>query len=280
MTDSSPTPESEAALRRIEASPEVKQALFADREFLTENFWSDHPELLDDEQCALLLLDLLLHEPLQEHLARVVFTRDEQGRQLAYPDTCVGTDSHTPMVNGLGVVAWGVGGIEAEAAMLGQPLYQPMPIVVGFRLDALGAIGELEPFDRGRYAGPVGWVDASGDGDWAIALPAVLLVINGLPLMTNGGLSSAYDVENLDQYYTDCVIGGPGAFMIPVNEWSQFPEAIRRKLVLELAGPLSPHWRTETGNGAQIVLAQAAPGMDCLIGEKLWRDRQWMWQDR
>ena len=58
--------------------------------------------------------------------------------------------------------------------------------------------------------------------------------------MTNGGLSSAYDVGDLDKYYADCVIGGPGAFMIPVNDWSQFPEAIRRKLVLELAGPLSP----------------------------------------
>ena len=61
------------------------------------------------------------------------------------------------------------------------------------------------------------------------------ITINGLPLMTNGGLTSAYDVEDLDQYYADCVIGGPGAFMIPVNDWSQFPEAIRRKLVLELA---------------------------------------------
>ncbi len=63
--------------------------------------------------------------------------------------------------------------------------------------------------------------------------------------MTNGGLSSVYDVTDLDQYYTDCVIGGPGAFMIPVNDWSQFPEAIRRKLVLELAGPLSPAWLAE-----------------------------------
>ncbi len=54
---------------------------------------------------------------------------------MLLPDTLVGTDSHTTMINGLGVVGWGVGGIEAEAAMLGQPLYQPMPIVVGFRLD-------------------------------------------------------------------------------------------------------------------------------------------------
>jgi aconitate hydratase len=54
---------------------------------------------------------------------------------VAFPDTLVGTDSHTTMINGLGVVGWGAGGIEAEAALLGQPLYQPMPVVVGFRLD-------------------------------------------------------------------------------------------------------------------------------------------------
>jgi len=56
----------------------------------------------------------------------------------AFPDTLIGTDSHTTMINGLGVVGWGVGGIEAEAALLGQPLYQPMPVVIGFRL-----VGEL-----------------------------------------------------------------------------------------------------------------------------------------
>ena len=55
--------------------------------------------------------------------------------------------------------------------------------------------------------------------------------------------------SNLDQYYTDCVIGGPGAFMIPVNDWTQFPEAIRRKLVLELAGPASRLWAAEEDGG-------------------------------
>src|SRR5690625_1553733 len=69
-----------------------------------------------------------------EHLSRVVFTKEEDGIVQAYPDTCVGTDSHTPMVNGLGVLAWGVGGIEAEAAMLGQPVSMLVPRVVGFKL--------------------------------------------------------------------------------------------------------------------------------------------------
>ncbi len=76
----------------------------------------------------------IVHQVNLEHLSRVVFTRDDDGVMLAYPDTCVGTDSHTPMVNGLGIVAWGVGGIEAEAAMLGQPISMLIPRVVGFKL--------------------------------------------------------------------------------------------------------------------------------------------------
>jgi len=73
----------------------------------------------------------IVHQVNLEYLARVVFTSD---RGQAYPDTLVGTDSHTPMINGLGVLGWGVGGIEAEAAMLGQPISMLMPKVVGFRL--------------------------------------------------------------------------------------------------------------------------------------------------
>ena len=77
----------------------------------------------------------IVHQVNIEHLARVVFTRAGQdGATLAYPDTCVGTDSHTTMVNGIGVVGWGVGGIEAEAAMLGQPVSMLIPRVVGFKL--------------------------------------------------------------------------------------------------------------------------------------------------
>lgn len=76
----------------------------------------------------------IVHQVNIEHLARVLFSREENGELTAYPDTCVGTDSHTPMVNGLGVVGWGVGGIEAEAAMLGQPVSMLIPRVVGFKL--------------------------------------------------------------------------------------------------------------------------------------------------
>ncbi|KRF07051.1 aconitate hydratase [Nocardioides sp. Soil777] len=77
----------------------------------------------------------IVHQVNIEHLARTVFTREVDGELQAYPDTCVGTDSHTTMVNGIGVVGWGVGGIEAEAAMLGQPVSMLIPRVVGFKLN-------------------------------------------------------------------------------------------------------------------------------------------------
>lgn len=76
----------------------------------------------------------IVHQVNIERLARVIFEREIDGVRYAYPDTCVGTDSHTTMVNGLGVVGWGVGGIEAEAAMLGQPVSMLIPRVVGFKL--------------------------------------------------------------------------------------------------------------------------------------------------
>jgi aconitate hydratase len=76
----------------------------------------------------------IVHQVNLEYLARVIFSEESGGETLAYPDTLVGTDSHTTMVNGLGVVGWGVGGIEAEAAMLGQPISMLIPEVVGFRL--------------------------------------------------------------------------------------------------------------------------------------------------
>ncbi|NIS82373.1 MAG: aconitate hydratase AcnA [Anaerolineales bacterium] len=80
----------------------------------------------------------IVHQVNLEFLAHVVLTKEDQGETLAFPDTLVGTDSHTTMINGLGVLGWGVGGIEAEAVILGQPIVMPAPEVVGFRL-----VGEL-----------------------------------------------------------------------------------------------------------------------------------------
>ena len=76
----------------------------------------------------------IVHQVNLEYLARVVFVQEEGGKRTAYPDTLVGTDSHTTMINGLGVLGWGVGGIEAEAAMLGQPVSMLIPLVVGVKL--------------------------------------------------------------------------------------------------------------------------------------------------
>src|SRR5579871_3233834 len=82
----------------------------------------------------------IVHQVNLEFLGRVVFENDAAGTLQAYPDTVVGTDSHTTMINGLGVLGWGVGGIEAEAAMLGQPVTMLIPQVIGFRLS-----GSLKP---------------------------------------------------------------------------------------------------------------------------------------
>src|SRR5215471_10495420 len=87
------------------------------------------------QNCSVVPPDVgIVHQVNLEYIAKAVFVESRNGRKVAYPDTLVGTDSHTTMINGLGVVGWGVGGIEAEGAMLGQPLSMLIPLVVGFKL--------------------------------------------------------------------------------------------------------------------------------------------------
>ena len=112
-----------------------------------------------------------MHQVNVEHLARVVFGIQKDGKNVAYPDTCVGTDSHTTMVNGLGVLGWGVGGIEAEAAMLGQPVTMLIPQVIGFKVTGELAEGAtatdlvLTVTQMLREKGVVGkFVEFFGDG--------------------------------------------------------------------------------------------------------------------
>ncbi len=113
----------------------------------------------------------ICHQVNLEYLARVVWTKGENGRQVAFPDTLVGTDSHTTMINGIGVLGWGVGGIEAEAAMLGQPISMLIPEVIGFKLS--GRLPEgvtatdlvLRVVEMLRARGVVGkFVEFFGDG--------------------------------------------------------------------------------------------------------------------
>lgn len=142
------------------------------------------------------------------------------------------------------------------------------------------AVGLLEavPFLPDRRV-----IDVSGDGPNNQGLPVTMardaavakgITINGLPLMTDGGYGSQFNIPDLDEYYRRCVIGGPGAFMIPVNDWDQFAEAVRRKLVLEIGG-LVPPGMPEAD--ARVIPAQFdfQPPYDCMIGEKIWLRRGW-----
>ena len=131
----------------------------------------------------------ICHQVNLEYVGRGVWTRElEDGRTLAYPDTLVGTDSHTTMINGLGVLGWGVGGIDAEAAMLGQPLYMLMPEVVGVRLT--GELSEgatatdlvLTVTQMLREYGVVGrFVEFFGDGLQTLTVPDRATIANMSP---------------------------------------------------------------------------------------------------
>ncbi len=128
-----------------------------------------------------------------------------------------------------------------------------------------------EDFDDNGFQGLRRVIDVSGDGPNNQGRPvlrarqAVLdkgFIINGLPLMTQDALSEIWGIPDLDVYYQRCVIGGPGAFVVPVLSWDQFADAVTRKLVLEIAGP-----------PARLIRAQSRtlPPYDCLVGEKLWQ---------
>jgi hypothetical protein len=187
------------------------------------------------------------------------------------------------------VVPWSVIETRADAERFAERL-SAQPPNSARRTSISGAIEfGVDLFAESGFSGQKRVIDISGDGPNNQGAPvtgardaavAQGIVINGLPLMTSGGFTSVYDVSDLDRYYADCVIGGPGSFMVPVNDWSQFPEAIRRKLVLELAGPSSPVWRSEESDQPPVILTQAQPASDCLLGEKMWRDRSLMFELR
>jgi aconitate hydratase len=130
----------------------------------------------------------IVHQVNLEYLASVVFTREVNGEMVAYPDSLVGTDSHTTMINGLGVLGWGVGGIEAEAAMLGQPISMLLPQVVGFKLTgklpegATATDAVLTVTQMLRERGVVGkFVEFYGEGMENLALPDRATIANMAP---------------------------------------------------------------------------------------------------
>ena len=130
----------------------------------------------------------ICHQVNLEYLARVVFSAKQDGKRVAFPDSLVGTDSHTTMVNGLGVFGWGVGGIEAEAAMLGQPLSMLIPAVVGFKLHGRlpeGATATdlvLTVTQMLRKKGVVGkFVEFYGTGLSSLTLPDRATIANMAP---------------------------------------------------------------------------------------------------
>ncbi|SFU08161.1 aconitate hydratase [Arthrobacter sp. ov118] len=148
----------------------------------------------------------IVHQVNIEYLARTVMTREVDGVLRAYPDTCVGTDSHTTMVNGLGVLGWGVGGIEAEAAMLGQPVSMLIPRVVGFKLTGSIPAGAtatdvvLTITEQLRKHGVVGkFVEFYGEGVAAVPLANRATIGNMSPEF--GSTAAMFPIDDVTLEY-------------------------------------------------------------------------------
>lgn len=134
-------------------------------------------------------------------------------------------------------------------------------------------------FAENAFAGLRRVIDISGDGPNNDGSPVMAardsvvaqgITINGLPLMTREGIGGMWTIDNLDQYYRDCVIGGAGAFVVPVLDWSEFAAAVRKKLVLEIAGDLPVPTRAGIDLTVEPETLRKAQSTDCLIGEKIW----------
>jgi Protein of unknown function (DUF1194) len=149
------------------------------------------------------------------------------------------------------------------------------PVRRASRTSISGAIDFAMPlFDENPYKGLRRVIDISGDGpnnngppvtgarDAALAKG---IIINGLPIMVKEPSYSTMDIENLDFYYEDCVIGGPGSFVVSIKDRDKFKEAIRTKLLLEVAG--------RTPERRIVPVSDKEPRVSCLIGERIWQDR-------
>ncbi len=207
----------------------------------------------------------IVHQVNIENLAKVVYTKDVDGVTQAYPDTCVGTDSHTTMVNGLGVLGWGVGGIEAEAAMLGQPVSMLIPRVVGFKLSGAIPTGVtatdvvLTITQMLRQHGVVGkFVEFYGDGVAQVPLANRATIGNMSPEFGSTAAMFPVDQVTLDylrltgrdeslitlvEQYTKA----QGMWHDPATEpvFSEYMELDLSTVVPSIAGPRRPQDRIE-----------------------------------
>ncbi|MDD1015971.1 aconitate hydratase AcnA [Pseudomonas rubra] len=213
----------------------------------------------------------ICHQVNLEYLGRTVWTREEDGRTYAFPDTLVGTDSHTTMINGLGVLGWGVGGIEAEAAMLGQPVSMLIPEVIGFKLT--GKLREgitatdlvLTVTQMLRKKGVVGkFVEFYGDGLADLPLADRATIANMAP--EYGATCGFFPVDQITLDYLR-LSGRPQATVKLVEAYSKaqglwrlpgqepvFTDALAldmREVEASLAGPKRPQDRVALGNVSQ-----------------------------
>ena len=210
----------------------------------------------------------IVHQVNIEHLAKVTYTREVDGALRAYPDTCVGTDSHTTMVNGLGVLGWGVGGIEAEAAMLGQPVSMLIPKVVGFKLTGAIPTGVtatdvvLTITEMLRKHGVVGkFVEFYGDGVAQVPLANRATIGNMSPEF--GSTAAMFPVDDVTLDYlrltgrSDEQVALVEAYSRMQTMWhdpsvepvfSEYIELDLSTVVPSIAGPKRPQDRIELTN--------------------------------
>lgn len=213
----------------------------------------------------------IVHQVNIEYLARTVMTREVNGVVRAYPDSCVGTDSHTTMVNGMGVLGWGVGGIEAEAAMLGQPVSMLIPRVVGFKLSGSIPAGAtatdvvLTITEMLRKHGVVGkFVEFYGDGVAEVPLANRATIGNMSPefgstaaMFPIDGVTLDYlrltgrSQENID--LVEAYAKEQGMWHDPSRElrFSEFLELDLSTVVPSIAGPKRPQDRIELSSAKE-----------------------------